>query len=83
MTTSSAAGWLIAVAGFTGLVGMQLVLVRAVRSERRAWAQRALRAAAAAQVHGGEGGGAKPIPGPGGPLVGPQRAASAEAPPTA
>lgn len=82
MTTSMAAGWLFVIAGFTGLVGMQLVLIRGARSPRAACLQRAARESAAAQLQGVDNGPARPIPGPSGPGVGAQRAGGEQTAPT-
>lgn len=75
MTTSIAAGWLIALGGFTGLVGMQLVFVRGSRPHGRACPQRARREAAAAQLQRSAASGVRLIPPAGGSGVGPQRVA--------
>ena len=49
MTTSVVGNWAIAVAGFTGLIGMWLFLACGMRSERKTRLQRAQRERAAAQ----------------------------------
>jgi hypothetical protein len=54
MTTSMAAGWLFGIAGFTGLVGMNLLLIRGTRSSRGSGPQRARREAGPARLHEGK-----------------------------
>lgn len=51
MTTSMASSWFFVVGGFAGLMGMQLVLIRAMRSQRQARCpERARREDAAARL---------------------------------
>jgi hypothetical protein len=75
MTTSTAGSWAIAAGGFTGLIGMWLVLAYGVRSQqndlRRQRSDR--ERAAAGEPHDADGEQAAPLPGQATAAIGRQR----------
>lgn len=84
MTTSLASSWVIAVAGFTGLISMWLVLACGLRSDRKSRQSRSVpseRTAPQGRAPDQQSSGADqvpPPPGPAGATIGPQRGVGRE-----